>query len=118
MILIADDEPAVKIVIAQMISHLNLKVISVTNGLEALEALNKNEFDLVMLDLNMPVMCGKEAYLHIRAELPHQKIVILTGCSVDALGQEFLDDHYLWWLQKPVEFSELTSVLNQAGVIC
>lgn len=49
-----------------------------TNGLEVLDFLKKNEVDVLLLDLQMPVMDGLETTLHVRKNYPEVKILMLT----------------------------------------
>ncbi len=80
-ILVADDDELMRELIAAALVENGIKTIEVSNGQEALETLQKNPVDLVILDVAMPVMDGFETCSRIRAmeagrDLP---IVIVTG---------------------------------------
>jgi DNA-binding NarL/FixJ family response regulator len=63
----------------------NLEVIGVSNnGLEALELVEKNGADVVLMDLKMPVMNGIHATREIKEKYPHVKVLVLTTYDADA----------------------------------
>jgi DNA-binding NarL/FixJ family response regulator len=63
----------------------NLEVIGVSNnGLEALELIEKNGADVVLMDLKMPVMNGIHATREIKEKYPHVKVLVLTTYDADA----------------------------------
>lgn len=60
LILVVDDEPELREVIAEILRELNAEVITATNGLEALEILRARPVDAVLSDIDMPVLNGLE----------------------------------------------------------
>ncbi|MDB4673878.1 ATP-binding protein, partial [Verrucomicrobiales bacterium] len=83
-ILLVDDERVVRAVGEGLLRHHGFQVISAENGAEALKILrNGTQIDGVILDLTMPVMCGKETIKKIRAEYPGIPVIICSGYLVD-----------------------------------
>lgn len=81
-ILIVDDEPAQRDIAAGMLTALNYRPYSVASGEEALDFLEKNRVDLVILDMIMaPGMNGRETYEQIITRRPGQKAIIASGFS-------------------------------------
>ena len=66
-VLLADDNPTNRRVVELMLAAAGIEVVSVEDGAQALEALREQAFDLVLMDLRMPVMDGFEAIRAIRA---------------------------------------------------
>ncbi len=66
-ILVAEDNSVNKIIIEKVLTQLGYKAVIVSNGLEAITALEKNHFDLILMDCQMAVMDGYEATKKIRA---------------------------------------------------
>ena len=84
-VLLVDDQPLFRRAIATLIAEQpNLSIVGEAgNGLEGLEMAHQLKPDLVLMDVEMPVMTGVEATRRIRDELPHVKVVILTVSEAD-----------------------------------
>lgn len=84
-ILLADDRPLLRKAIAQLIDMQDDMVVvgQAGNGLEAVELAHALAPDLIVMDIEMPVMNGVEAIRHIKEQLPASKIVVLTVSEED-----------------------------------
>jgi DNA-binding response OmpR family regulator len=105
-ILVADDDPAIGSLIQITLKDPRYELTSVTNGLEALKAFDKQPFDVVILDVMMPYVDGFEACQRIR-EKSDVPIVILTsrdGTDDIVHGFELGADEYI---TKPFKTAEL-----------
>lgn len=118
-ILLAEDNTVNQKVATLMLERLGQRPVVVANGQEALDAVRTAPYDLVLMDVHMPVMDGHEATRRIRSELPTQRqprIVAMTaGALVDDVDASFaagMDDH----LSKPVRAQELAAALRRARV--
>ena len=93
------------------------EVITAENGRESLEALNKGEFDLVLMDIDMPVMNGEEALREIRAKeegtSSHQKVIALTAYALRDEKKRFLSEGFDGYLSKPLEQKELVAEMKR-----
>jgi DNA-binding response OmpR family regulator len=78
-ILIADDEPGVRFVLERTLAHEGYECASVQNGLEAIERIQHNEFDLVLLDLQMEPVGGMQVLENLRKRWPETVVIILTA---------------------------------------
>jgi response regulator RpfG family c-di-GMP phosphodiesterase len=99
-VLIVDDEPAVRKVCRFALEAEDLNCDEAANGVLALEALRQRSYDLVLLDIDMPQMNGREVCRRLREEppYPHLKIIMLSGrANADELAQMLLAgvDDYL-----------------------
>jgi len=81
-ILVVDDEKEIRDLIGIYLSNENYKVIKAANGMEALDTLDKNEVDLIILDIMMPNMDGIEACMKIRED-KNMPIIMLSAKSED-----------------------------------
>jgi two-component system chemotaxis response regulator CheY len=67
--LIVDDSRAMRLLIARLLQHHDFTIVEVSNGREALDAMERSgAFDLALVDWNMPVMDGLEFVLKVRAD--------------------------------------------------
>ena len=78
-ILVVDDEPAVCVSLEAVLSREGYHTVSASSGLAALETLEEQDVDLVLLDLNMPQMSGLELMHIVHERWPHTMILVLTG---------------------------------------
>jgi len=114
-VLIADDEAIIREGIRESIpwDKLSLTVVAeAEDGEEALEKALLHKVNIVLVDLNMPIMNGLTVMKHIREQLPECRIVIITGHDEFSYAQEAIrldvDDYIL----KPVNPIQLTEVLG------
>jgi len=66
-VLLAEDHPANRVVVQVVLSQIDVELLAVENGAEAVEAFRKAVFDVILMDLQMPVMDGLTAIREIRA---------------------------------------------------
>ena len=95
-ILVVEDNEVNQLVSKAMLERLNFEVTMVNNGLEAINAYSPQQFDLILMDCNMPVMDGFEATRRIRSleQLTNAMptpIVALTAHAFDHVRQECFD---------------------------
>jgi two-component system response regulator MtrA len=105
-ILIADDDPSITVLIEKALEDPLYEIVSVKDGLEAMEAFENDTFDVVILDVMMPYVDGFQACRHIRerSDIP---IIILTarGGTEDVVhGFELGADDYI---TKPFKVAEM-----------
>jgi CheY-like chemotaxis protein len=80
-VLIVDDDPFARVVVAKRIEQLGADVVRAADGVEALDALKSGTFDLAVVDLEMPRLDGYELLGCIRGlpMLKHLPVIVLTG---------------------------------------
>jgi CheY-like chemotaxis protein len=92
-ILVADDYPVNIELVIRALEHLDIQVDAVENGQQALEQLEQDHYDLILMDIQMPVMDGMEATQRIRASsVPYRDVPILA-LTASVMREE--QDEYL-----------------------
>jgi PAS domain S-box-containing protein len=109
-ILAIDDEPAVRGVIQAMLTRHGHQVTVAPDGASGLEALNACPFDLVITDLGMPSMDGREVARRVKRCAPRMPVVLLTGWGESAGSMEGLSIDAI--LQKPVGMQDLLATVE------
>lgn len=114
-ILMVDDEERVLCVCSDLVRSLGYKVLEARGGMEALDLYtrNKEEVDLVILDMVMPDMNGRETYEHMKRVNPGQKILLCSGYSPDSHVKEMLDRGCDGFIQKPYDLTEMSEKIRQ-----
>jgi len=114
-VLLVEDNPVNQLVAKGMLGKLGCEVIVAAHGAEALDQLEHHEFDLVLMDCNMPVMDGYEASRQIRqsGRWPHLPIVALTANAMSEERERCRAAGMSDYLAKPFRREELAALLDQ-----
>jgi len=124
-ILVAEDNIINQKLIKQILVKYGIEVELANNGLEAFEKVKDCHYDLILMDIQMPVMDGVEATSEIinyekEENLVHTPIVALTANALKGDRERFINDGLDDYLAKPIDSSELLFILkkflNQATV--
>lgn len=108
--LVGDDEENIRKGLIRQIESLDLGiqvVAAAENGRQVMEYYEKMTPDLLVLDINMPLMSGLECIEQIRAQDPDCVILILSGYDHFSYAQKAIQHHVDFYLLKPVEDEEL-----------
>lgn len=114
--LVADDNAVNREVMAAILDQFDIQSIFVCNGTEAVEACCSNRFDIVFMDINMPVMDGVEAVKRIRdfegdSGMPRAPIVALTAHGEKLDDRPWQDLGFDAYVGKPVRVADIQSAL-------
>jgi two-component system sensor histidine kinase RpfC len=114
-ILVADDNRTNQRVVAKILERAGHRTQIVGNGEEALDALDQGKFDLVLMDVNMPVMNGLEAtklYRFTALGLPHVPVVALTADINPEVAQRCAEAGMDACVTKPIEPLRLLEIIE------
>jgi two-component system, chemotaxis family, chemotaxis protein CheY len=114
-ILTVDDSPSIRQMIKVVLAPLGHNVIEAADGAQGLEKAKSSRLNLVITDLNMPVMNGLELIRALRAlpALTGLPIVFLTTESSDAVKQEAKKAGATGWITKPFTQEQLLAVVSK-----
>ncbi|MBU0680884.1 MAG: response regulator [Proteobacteria bacterium] len=117
-ILLAEDEEVNKQMLQDLLEHEGWLVQAVANGKEAVEAYEQGEFDLILMDIQMPEMTGYQATTAIRAleekrGTQHIPIIAVTAHAMEGDRQQCLAMGMDDYIVKPVKFSTLFQAIRQ-----
>jgi PAS domain S-box-containing protein len=114
MILLVDDEALVFDVGKKLLEKLGYKVLAARSGKEAIASFKKNidRIDLVILDMIMPGMGGRETFEQLKQINPGVKVLLSSGYSVDGEASEILKRGCNGFIQKPFHLAELSQKIK------
>jgi CheY-like chemotaxis protein len=116
-IIITDDIFTNRLLLSEVVSDLGHEFIEAENGREAIELLQKfDDIDLILMDIEMPVMNGLEAAKYIREKMPSPKnripIIALTAHNPKIFFDDYRDVGFDQLLTKPYSIRKITSLLE------
>ncbi|MCU0857679.1 MAG: response regulator [Pontiellaceae bacterium] len=114
-ILVAEDNLVNQKVALKMLERLGYGADLVKNGKEAVDAIAAKHYDLVLMDIQMPVMDGIEATIHLKKLYPPAmcpKIVAMTAHALQESRDEGMDCGMFDYLAKPVRLEDLSRILH------
>ena len=118
LVLIVDDEAAIRFGVSEALSYAGYEVEAVGDGEEALQRIGARRFEAVLSDISMPGMDGVELLRRVRRldfDLP---VILLTGDPRLETAIQAVDAGALRYLQKPVSTAEIESALETAVRLC
>lgn len=115
-VVLADDIFTNRLLLSEIITDLGHDFIAVENGKEAVDALSNNAVDLVLMDIEMPIMNGLEATKYIREKLTEPKcsipVVALTAHNPKIFFDDYKDVGFSQLLTKPYSVKKITELLE------
>jgi DNA-binding NtrC family response regulator len=113
-IMVVDDEAGIRDLLSEVLSEKGFDVTSAKDGRESLKFLKKNNFDLLITDINMPRLNGIELLKKMKTAGRKEKIVIMTGSPLDQSMVSRDIPHIYFQLRKPFKMSEFLQVVSAA----
>ncbi|MCX8069355.1 MAG: ATP-binding protein, partial [Thermodesulfovibrionales bacterium] len=113
-ILIAEDDEHVRGFLEVLLKHYGYKLILAKNGEEAVERFlqGKDEIQLCVFDLKMPVMDGKDAMFEVKKIKPECEVILISGFPGEIINVPNIKHDYI--LQKPIEPKKLLNLIRSS----
>ncbi|MEU8781353.1 response regulator [Streptomyces sp. NPDC048637] len=115
-ILLAEDHNVNRQLALRMLQKLGYTADAVENGVEAVNALRKEKYDVVLMDIHMPMMSGLQAAREIHQELPAHRRPRIVALTASAMAEDYdaclaagMDD----FISKPLHLNDLRAVLDK-----
>ncbi|MBT3256783.1 MAG: response regulator [Deltaproteobacteria bacterium] len=114
-VLFVDDEDMIIEIAEEIFEQLGYKVLTARSGKEAIEIYEKNkeQIDIVLLDMIMPDMSGSDTYDKMKKIDPDIKVLLSSGYSINGQATEIMDRGCNGFIQKPFKMKELSQKLRE-----
>lgn len=116
-VLIAEDSSVIQNVTKKILQMQNFDISAAKNGQQVLDVLQNEHFDIILMDINMPVMDGMECTRNIRAMTDPEKaripIIAITGNAKNYSIAEFKEAGIDDYLPKPLNFDVLVEKVKK-----
>jgi PAS domain S-box-containing protein len=117
-ILVAEDNPVNQLVIRRILQRLGYDPCLVATGLEVLKAMESQEYDVILMDVEMPELDGLEATRRLRASGPSQTkpwVIAMTAHATEEFKEKCVQAGMNDYVPKPVRIPTLTAALSRAA---
>jgi CheY-like chemotaxis protein len=113
-VLVADDDPAIRMLVARVLIRQGYEVLTANDGADAIEQLDRDRFDLLVLDLMMPRVDGIGVIAHLQSRgATTPPILVMTAASPDIL-RRLPEDRIAKIITKPFDLDQLTRDASDA----
>lgn len=112
-VLCVDDDQDIREILQEIISHFGHTGITATDGLDALEKLTENHFDIIITDLKMPHIDGLELIKRIKAEFTDVDVIAVTAHHIDYEYTQVIEAGACDFISKPFNVNELEAKINR-----
>lgn len=114
-VLIAEDSSVIQNLTRKILEQQDFDIESAKNGKEVIHKIQNDDFDIVLMDINMPIIDGMECSRQIRTmddqKKSHIPIVAITGNARNYTMDEFKAAGINEYLQKPLDFDKLVTLV-------
>ncbi len=116
-VLVAEDSSVIQNLTKKILQFQNYSISSVKNGKQVLDKIEKEDFDVILMDINMPVMDGMECAREIRDHADASKskipIIAITGNAKNYTMDDFKGAGFNDFLPKPLDFDKLVETVKK-----
>jgi len=113
-VLLVDDEKGFADILTKRLNKRNMDVTPVYAGIEAVQIIRKQDFDVAVLDLKMEDMDGIEVLKIFKKAYPEMAVIMLTGHGSEQAAKEGIEFGAFDYLTKPCELEDLLSKIKEA----
>ena len=113
-ILIVDDNISLCKTMSFVLGRKGYAVATAKDGPQAIERVKENPFDMIFMDIKMPLMNGVETYRRIKQIRPEAVVMMMTAYAVEDLVQEALQEGAYGIIYKPLDIEKILAVIEEA----
>ena len=113
-ILIVDDNSSMGQTMSFILKRRGYVVTTATDGLDAIEEVRRQSFDIIFMDIKMPLMNGVETYHKIKEIRPEATVIMMTAYAVEDLVQQALQEGAYGILYKPLDMEKVITLIAEA----
>lgn len=113
-ILVADDEPNMRLTLSAILRAEGYQVDMVENGLKAVEQCQQSHYDVILMDIRMPGLDGVTAFRELRTYQHNTRMIFMSAFGLDDLKQMALEEGAIAFLDKPLDIDKVIRLIQEA----
>ena len=117
-VLIVEDESRLRDLLAEVIPEMGFPALAVRSAEEALRIMQSDAYEILILDLQLPVMGGMELFERVHRDWPATQVIVLTGFGDLATAQQAIRLDVVEFLAKPCHLYNVEQALDRARKRC
>lgn len=117
-VLVVDDEEELVSTLMERLMLRGIDAQGATTGRDALKHIEKENFNVAVVDVKMPGIGGLEVMQSIREKCPNVQVILLTGRGSERESEIGLEGGAFAYLVKPIDFEELVKTIREAAKVC
>jgi two-component system, NtrC family, response regulator HydG len=114
-VLIVDDDANFGNTLSKILGKKGYAITTAENGQRAIELVRERPFDVILMDVKMPVMNGFEAYKNIKKIRPSAVVIFMTAFSIEDLVKDAIKDGAYAMIRKPLDIDSLVNMIEKSG---
>ena len=114
LVLVVDDDKEICNNFVDILGERGYEVTAAYDGEEAVTKAEANTFDILLLDMNLPLLNGLEVYRRIKTMQPYIVAILVSGCTqvMDSLIMQALNENAYTFLKKPIHMGQLMGLVE------
>ena len=113
-VLVVDDDPEMRALILDVLQHEGYEVVEAKDGAEAVRALRSREFDVILMDKNMPGPTGLDLLPGFQRVCPGSRVIMMTAFGDVPSYMEAVEKGAAEYLFKPFRMEEMKAAIRKA----
>jgi signal transduction histidine kinase/DNA-binding response OmpR family regulator len=113
-ILVVDDEPGLRDLLSFELGSVGYKVTTTHDGVDAIQKIKNQKFDLVISDIKMPQMDGITFLKELKTTAPNMEVIMMTGFGTIEMAVTSMKEGAYDFIQKPFNLSEVMMLIDKA----
>jgi two-component system, cell cycle response regulator DivK len=112
-ILIVEDDDISMEFLSELLLPSNVKIVTAVDGQQAIDISSKMELDLVLMDVRLPVLNGREAMMEIKKSKPNLPIIAQTAFAMSGDKEKYLESGFDDYVSKPILMEEIINKISK-----
>lgn len=112
-ILIVEDDDISMEFLSELLLPSNVKIITALDGQQAVNICSQSEIDLVLMDVRLPILNGREAMMEIKKSKPNLPVIAQTAFAMSGDKEKYLESGFDEYISKPIIMEEIIKKISK-----